>query len=246
MMRVIGAMGLVSPDSTPAYVEAIVVDQHGDLAEATADGFVSGGIPFDAERSAYVPLPSGMPLDPNRYALLLSARDVHAIGDVQAPTAISAAAREALEWLRNPTNDAIARGFAWLPGNYAALLVTQETWSHLRRLLVLAATRDLTAALGSDDPTVLPELAWRLQRAARGDVEGMALAAFAFERAGRPDLSEFMRAMSPVPDEEWANAFTSASQVGLSKPALIVHNGAQVLRHRGEQWKKLTAVREAA
>jgi len=47
----------------------------------------------------------------------------HAMADVRAPTAIGVAVREALEWLRHPTNDVVGRGFVWLPGNYAALPV---------------------------------------------------------------------------------------------------------------------------
>lgn len=185
--RVIGALGLVSADSTPAYVEAIVVDDAGHIAHRTQNGYEPSDITFNFEGSSFVPLPVGLPVDPTRNALLLSARDVEVIVSSRLSSA-SSATRDAVNWM-NQRGSSVESGFAWLcGGHYAALLVTRETWGELRRQLLAGAEAELREALAKNHLQNATDLAWRVVRSARGDRQGMALAALAFASCG---LSEF-------------------------------------------------------
>lgn len=241
-LSVIGALGLVSLESTPAYVEAVVVDRQGRMVMRTGDGYVRTSDRYDPSRSEIVPLPPGLPVDHERHVLLLSAQDARAIVDADMPNeARDAAASAALRWLAaGPTTNKksmLARGLAWLDdGTYAALLVSAETWRLLRERLAAHATRQLERALRGGDASLIADLAWRLQRAARGELNGMALVGAAFERVGRSDLRDFMRRATPCTDQEWESALASAHRVGIDTSNVIALDAHRV-RQQGQAWK---------
>jgi len=95
---------------------------------------------------------------------------------------------------------------------YAAMLVTPAQSAVLLGHIGNVFANELNAAIHRGDDAAVVPWSWRVQRAARGGVALMAVAAVGFEVAKRDDLATLMRRSTGTSDAAWAVACEAAKR----------------------------------
>jgi len=192
-------------------VEPIVVDRDSNERVTLIGAEYCYPWTFEPGEIDMTPLPD-FHAEPGKNVLILSSEDAE---DLCASWCDYQEGNIFIDWLMGPRDTDMILGATCLSGGYVAMLVKPKRAEAFLLQLSEAISSYLKIAVPSkksvrDNPRILQQ-AWRLQRAARGDLKYMSRAAYVFGMDTKT-LKSLMRSATVATDLEWEIAYEEAER----------------------------------